>query len=73
MCKEVSPSFLILTILAYISIFTASLLNMIFSIVNNPSDVIAFKEVKLTDYYSPFNELFLEDIELRRAREKKLL
>ena len=71
MCKEVSPSFLILTILAYISIFTASLLNMIFSIVNNPSDVIAFKEAKLTDYYSPFNELFLEDIEFGEELEKK--
>ena len=71
MCKEVSPSFLTFSILAYVAIFTASLLNMIFSIINNPSDVKAFKEVKLTDYYSSFNELFLEDIEFRKELEKK--
>ena len=63
MCKEVSSSFLTYSILSFVIIFTASLLNMIFSIVNNPKAINAFKEVKLTDYYSSFNEFFLEDIE----------
>ena len=63
MCKEVSASFLTYSILSYVAIFITSLLNMIFSVVNNPKDGKAFKEVKLTNYYSSFNEIFLEDIE----------
>ena len=62
MNKEVSASFLTYSILTYIAIFTASLLNMIFSVIN-PKDTKAFKEVNLTDYNSPFNQYFLEDIE----------
>ena len=63
MCKEVSASFLTYSILSFVIIFTASLLNMIFSIANNPKDAKAFKEVKLTDYCSSFNEFFLEDLQ----------
>ena len=71
MCEDVSGSFIIYSVLSFITIFTASLLNMIFAIINNPKDVKVFKEVILTDYNSSFNEFFLENIEFGKELSKK--
>jgi len=71
MCKDVSCSFITYSILSYVIVLTASILNMIFSINNNQGDAEAFKEVNLTDKYKTFSELFLVDIEFGKVHSNK--
>ena len=63
MCKKssVSPSFIVFTIILYISTFVLTLLNMIVSILNSlKSD--AFNYIELTDYKNPTNYQFLMNL-----------
>ena len=63
MCKKssVSPSFIVFTIILYISTFVLTLLNMIVSILNSlKSD--AFNYIELTNYKKPTNYQFLMNL-----------
>ena len=71
MCQSVSCSFITYSILSYVIVLTASILNMIFSINNNPENEEAFKEVNLTDKYKIFKEFFLVDIEFGKELSTK--
>ena len=71
MCQSVSCSFITYSILSYVIVLTASILNMIFSINNNPENEEAFKEVNLTDKYKILKEFFLVDIEFGKELSAK--
>ncbi len=54
MCKKYSPGFLFLIVIAYIGLFTATLLNMIFSI-KVSRNVDYFKTISIPEFRKKTN------------------
>ena len=61
-CSSVSGSFIAISVVTYISVFTLALLNMIFSIIT-PKQLETFKNVKHTNYNDPVSASFLMNMQ----------
>ena len=70
MCKKYSPGFIVLIIIAYIGLFTATLLNMIFSI-KASRNVDYFKIISIPEFRKKMNQTFIMNLKFDAELEDK--
>ena len=70
MCKKYSPGFIVLIIIAYIGLFTAILLNMIFSI-KASRNVDYFKTLSTPEFRKKMNQTFIMNLKFDAELEDK--
>ena len=70
MCKKYSPGFIVLITIAYIGLFTAILLNMIFSI-KASRNVDYFKTISIPEFQKKMNQTFIMNLKFDAELEDK--